>query len=167
MKIKSGFTIIEIIVVIGIIAILTAIVLPSINNIRAKNRDTERLSDISTLQLGLSLYFSQHQTGVDAGYPKSLPDLLPGKYVPADALTGPKGEPYTYVPLTRDAGGTKCTFYHLGTVLELQSAQIDPADHFNSTSTSQGTSDMGGYYWCGNLVTSGLVPGPNNYNVHP
>ena len=73
MKNKFGFTVVEVLVVIGIIAVLTVIVFPAINNIRAKNRDAERIADISAIQLGLSLYYNQHTS---LGYPVDLNTLL-------------------------------------------------------------------------------------------
>lgn len=118
---KKAFTVIEILIVIGIIAILTVIILPSLNNIRAKNRDTERISDIATIRLGLSLYYNQN----DTGYPDNLNAL--SSYIPADALISPDGQTYEYVPLKSSSSiDNKCTYYHLGSKLELKSAQIDP-----------------------------------------
>ena len=163
---KKGFTIVEILVVIGIIAVLTVIIFPAINNIRAKNRDAERVADIATLQLGLSLYYSQHSTST-GGYPITLQDLV-STYVPSDSLLGPDGKTYSYVPLRR-ATGPKCTYYHLGVQLEMTSAQIDMADNFDSKGgESDHVINSGGYYWCTSLPNgSGLAPGGTNYNVHP
>ena len=168
---SRGFTIIEIIVVIGIIAVLTVIAFPAINNIRAKNRDTERVADIGALQIGLALYSSQHSTST-GGYPKSLSDLVLGGYVPSDAVLDPTGTQYTYIPLTRDPANLKCTYYHLGVTLELPSAQIDTADTFDSTLTSSNVTVSGGYNRCGTMYNGlGLKPptaaNPLNYNVHP
>lgn len=55
-----GFTLIELLVVIAIIALLSAIVLASLNTARAKGRDAERLSDSTELQKALELYASDH-----------------------------------------------------------------------------------------------------------
>lgn len=169
MKIK-GFTVIEVLVVIGIIGILTVIIFPSINNIRAKNRDAEKVADISAIQLGLSLYKNQ-QNGV---YPNSLFDLYEKKYISADTLATPDGGEYTYVPLTRDDGpDPKCTYYHLGVQLELPSGQIDTADNFNSTLAENTPKTVSGNYsYCGGYTGDGLLPpdmlnGVYNYNVRP
>ena len=176
MKINSennkGFTIIEIIVVIGIIAVLTAVILPSLNNIRAKNRDTEKIGDIATLQLGLGRYYSATTTG---GYPKNLQALVDDGYVPADALISPSN-PYIYVPLTRDTGkNPKCTSYHLGVTLESGSAQVDIQDAFSTLKNGSGQpANANGYKYCG---TYGNAPGEEGltsshednlaYEVHP
>ncbi len=151
MKNKFGFTVIEILVVIGIIAILTVIIFPSIDNIRKKNRDTERVADIGAIQLGLSLYKSQYTQNV---YPVYIydgdganPDFSP-KYVTADSLLGPDGEPYEYVPLAKNSSPTKCTSYHLGVTLESGSGQIDTNDTFSTAGLTSGAPNAEGYVYC-------------------
>jgi prepilin-type N-terminal cleavage/methylation domain-containing protein len=164
MKNKSGFTVVEVLVVIGIIAVLTVIVFPAINNIRAKNRDAERIADISAIQLGLSLYYNQHTS---EGYPVNLDTLLNAKYITSDSMNTPDGQPYIYVPLKNPSGsGTKCTYYHLGTVLELPSAQLDSA---NNTFTSKaGETISNGYEYCGGYTTPGIDPTIERmYSVRP
>ncbi len=162
---KRAFTIVEVLVVIGIIAILTVLIFPSINDIRKKNRDAERISDISAIQLGLSLYYAQHS---DTGYPTYLNDLaINNKYVPSDSLITPEGGEYSYIPLTKSDGtDPKCTFYHLGIELELPSAQLDSTDSFDSSNLEDISN---GYTYCGATPpdASGLAPGGLNYNVHP
>ena len=127
MKSKQAFTIIEALVVIGIIAILTIIIFPAMNNIRAKNRDAEKIADISAIQLGLSLYKNQQ----DGAYPESLEDLLDKKYITEDSLISPNDDQYIYIPLKK-ANENKCIYYHLGVELELPSGQIDTTDNFIS-----------------------------------
>lgn len=63
----SGFTLVEMIVVIAIIAILTGIVTTNFTKSKAKARDAQRISDTGQLQLALSLYFDRC-----AQYPTSL-----------------------------------------------------------------------------------------------
>jgi general secretion pathway protein G len=160
MKFKKGFTLVEVLVVIGIIAVLTVISFPAINNIRAKNRDAEKVSDIAAIQLGLSLYRNSSDTN---SYPNTLDALLSKKYVTADSLSSPNADSYIYVPLAKSTTpGASCTYYHLGVRLESSSAQIDPADNF--TSTPDNISN--GYLYCG-YGGPGLATGTLNYNVHP
>jgi prepilin-type N-terminal cleavage/methylation domain-containing protein len=164
MKLGRGFTIIEVLVVIGIIGILTAISFPSISNIRAKNRDAERVADIATIQLGLSLYYNQHP----AGYPVDIDTLVAQKYIPEDASIPPSSflvdYPYIYVPLSREtSSGAKCTYYHLGTKLELPSGQIDTSNTFTTVSPNISN----GYNYCGDYGSHGGEEGIPNYAADP
>lgn len=54
-----GFTIIEILVAVAIMAVLASIVLSNTTNSRAKARDAERVSDLGQIQLALSLYYDR------------------------------------------------------------------------------------------------------------
>tara|TARA_B100000678_G_C18188859_1_gene494435 strand:- start:1004 stop:1507 length:504 start_codon:yes stop_codon:yes gene_type:complete len=50
---KRGFTLIELLVVISIISLLSSIVFSSLQDTRARARDAQRLSDISSLRIAL------------------------------------------------------------------------------------------------------------------
>lgn len=63
---KKGFTLVELMVVIAIIGILSAVVFVNISSSRSKARDAKRISDIAQIQLALEQYFDR--CGV---YPKS------------------------------------------------------------------------------------------------
>ena len=73
---RQGFTLIELIVVIGIIGLFAGIVLASLNQARVKARDGKRLADIKQLQLSFKLYAesngsypsdSEYDNGVEIG----------------------------------------------------------------------------------------------------
>lgn len=64
---KRGFTIIEILVVIFIIAILSSLAIISFDTTRKNNRDSKRLSDIAQLKLALENYRL-----FEGGYPASI-----------------------------------------------------------------------------------------------
>jgi prepilin-type N-terminal cleavage/methylation domain-containing protein len=53
---KRGFTLVELLVVISIIALLLSIVLASLNSARAKARDTRRMVDISQIQAAIEIF---------------------------------------------------------------------------------------------------------------
>ncbi len=53
---KSGFTLVEILVVTAIIAMLTSFVLVSLGESRAYARDANRVSDMAQIQRGLAIY---------------------------------------------------------------------------------------------------------------
>lgn len=60
MKPNLGFTLIELLVVISIIALLSSIVLTSLNSARSNARDASRIAQIKELQIALELYYHQY-----------------------------------------------------------------------------------------------------------
>ena len=57
---RSGFTIVELLIVIVVIAILAAISIIAYNGIQQRARDSERVSDISTIQKVLEIYYAEN-----------------------------------------------------------------------------------------------------------
>lgn len=53
---KSGFTIVELLIVIVVIAILAAISIVAYNGIQQRGRDTQRSSDIANIKKALEVY---------------------------------------------------------------------------------------------------------------
>lgn len=70
MRHHNGFTLFEILIVIAIIGILAGIILVSFSNIKAKSRDTVRISDLATIEKMLVMY--QNNEGQ---YPLSTTDF--------------------------------------------------------------------------------------------
>jgi type IV pilus assembly protein PilA len=66
---SSGFTLIEILVVIGIIAILATIVLIAINPARQfrQSRDTQRVSNVNAILNGVGQYIADHKGSFPPG----------------------------------------------------------------------------------------------------
>lgn len=69
---KRGFTIVELLIVIVVIAILAAISIVAYNGIQQRARDSERQSDINVMQKQLELFY------VDKGYYPLTESLLGG-----------------------------------------------------------------------------------------
>lgn len=84
---NKGFTLIEVLVVVAIIGILTAILVANYNDARKNSRDKIRKSDLKSMQLAMELYKAQ----TDA-YPTSLSSLAP-TYIP-QVPTDPSGSAY-------------------------------------------------------------------------
>lgn len=59
---KKAFTLIELLVVIAIIAILSSVVLASLNTARIKGRDARRVTDLKQLQSALEFYYDKNGT---------------------------------------------------------------------------------------------------------
>jgi general secretion pathway protein G len=55
---QKGFTLIEILIVVAIIAILASVVLVGLGPTQQKGRDARRLSDLREIQNGLELYYN-------------------------------------------------------------------------------------------------------------
>jgi len=64
---NKGFTLIELLVVIAIVGLLASIVLFSLESIRAKGRDTRRVTDMKAILEGLSFYYNENYLYPDSG----------------------------------------------------------------------------------------------------
>ena len=125
MKSKKAFTILELLVVISIIGILAAIVLPSIDKIRARSRDSKRIADISQMRLALEHYFNVYNK-----YPVDLNDtnlvqngVLPS--LPKDPKTNADYLYASYGPSSGCGATPKPNGYHLGAVFEQPNTETD------------------------------------------
>ena len=93
---KKGFTLIELLVVISIIGILSAVTLASMNSVRKKARDIQRIANVNQIATAIALYqldsggIPPGEDGVEYvnGNPEWIPGLVP-KYissVPSDPV---------------------------------------------------------------------------------
>lgn len=77
----SGFTLVEMLTVIGIIAVLSAMVITNINESRAISRDVARLGNLKTLENVIEQYFIDHgkypQTFNNGLYPEIVDPAMP------------------------------------------------------------------------------------------
>ncbi len=57
---KKGFTLVELLVAIGIIATLAAILLPNLMGARERARDAQKKQDLDSVKSALRLYYNDH-----------------------------------------------------------------------------------------------------------
>jgi len=82
---RTGFTIVELLIVVVVIAILAAITIVSYNGITRNAQNSERVSDISAIQKALELHY------VDNGnYPKQGPVVGMDTELPVTILKLPR-----------------------------------------------------------------------------
>lgn len=124
---KGGFTLMELLVVISIIAILISIGLTSFSTVQKKARDSKRKSDIKEVQNSLEQYYSvcgsQYPVPTDfyaQGIVCSLPSLAIMPTVPTD----PRGTTPYFCGPTPAAGNCTSTGYNICTMLEGESPNI-------------------------------------------
>lgn len=139
-KAQAGFTIIELLIVIAIIAILAGLVLNNFQGAQAKARDTQRVTDVNNIHTKLEEYYNDNN-----GYPNTFTAAtFPG--IDGESLNDPRGEAieinavvadeaaalavtnpgagstgvgqYLYVPFGTVGCTTSCTGYVLKTYVE-------------------------------------------------
>lgn len=91
---QKGFTLIELIVVISILAILAGALIPRVTNHMAETRDARRLSDIKGVQSAIEQFYVDKQR-----YPDSKPNASYGGWdVSNDGNLIPELVQYGYLP---------------------------------------------------------------------
>lgn len=82
---RSGFTLVELLVVMSIIALLLTIAVPRYMNSIERSKETVLRNDLQTMRLAIDKYYGDH-----AKYPGTLDDLVNEKYlrnIPEDPIT--------------------------------------------------------------------------------
>lgn len=130
-RLSHGFTIVELLIVIVIVAILAAITVVAYNGIQQRARDAQRQSDVASIAKALELYYIDNDayppgdgsttindswsTTADASWQNFITALKPYmSNVPKDPISTPNakimsGNGYNYAYFTnRGAGRTYC-----------------------------------------------------------
>ena len=74
-KREKGFTLVELVIVIGMISLLAAMSVPSMTGVTNRAKDVKLGCDLQTLDTVLMVYYSEHDC-----YPNAITDLAP-KYI--------------------------------------------------------------------------------------
>ncbi|HEX5798078.1 MAG TPA: type II secretion system protein [Candidatus Saccharimonadales bacterium] len=109
---ESGFTLVELLIVIVVIGILAAIVITTFTGVQKKGRDAERKSDVKSIASHMEIYFSENSR-----YP-TLTDLNTATWRTANAqglnddlLEDPSNTGTTTIAATAP-GGTSSTYQY-------------------------------------------------------
>lgn len=101
MKNKSGFTLIEILVVIAIIGMLSSFGVAATRNARRKANDTKRIASIKQVEKALELFYADHQrypNNIDEGVSGSG-EVLGDNQGPVETALAPYMSPVPVDPL--------------------------------------------------------------------
>lgn len=127
-KQESGFTIVELLIVIVVIGILAALVLNTFQGVQARARDTERTTDVNALHTQYEVYYNDngvYPTDAQAAVATNFPGLDPEALVDpnnnalqAGADAGDGQYYYSASPASCDNTSTDCTSYTLSVTKE-------------------------------------------------
>lgn len=138
---KSGFTVLEFLVVIFIMTILVSLVLISFTRARQRARDEVRIAGVQNIMLALEQY-----RAVCRNYPANL-DLTFDNYCSTNPSVSMQldnfisqipplpeiTEEYIYATFAQNTNGVKCTHYHIAVVLEDDNDVFGEDSDFDST----------------------------------
>jgi prepilin-type N-terminal cleavage/methylation domain-containing protein len=124
---RKGFTLIEMLIVITIIALLASLILVGMGGARAKARDARRIADLRDVQNALELYYSSNSAYPDATTWSALATQLESVNVNKLPNDPNANDSYEYCP------GTDNLSYTLAAQLETDDSALD-----NSASGSCG-----------------------------
>ena len=99
-KIQSGFTLIEVMIVVAIVAILATIALPSYRDYVTRGRIPEATSNLATKQVRMEQYFQDNRTYV--GAPDCAADTATSQFFDFSCVAGTSASAYALQAVGKD-----------------------------------------------------------------
>ncbi len=106
---SSGFTLVELLVVVAIISILAAIAIPQFTAYRVHSIDTQMKSDLKNAAVAMESYYAEYKT-----YPTAVGDITAVGFRQTDGVTLEITLilPSTYTLTASKANGSKASFIY-------------------------------------------------------
>lgn len=168
-KNNQGFTIIEILVVVAVIAMISSISFYIFNEARIRSRNSKRVSDTAQIAKGLTIFFNQCATypalppatiGIRIDNEKALYSGTLGDCNASDQVYGANGVSPNGGIGTAHAAGTNETLFIPR--LPIAPAKIDDGNLPVGSRCSE-TNTQTGYYWGEYSYTSMAPANPKEY----
>lgn len=145
---SKGFTLLELLVVIGIIGLLASILVLNLTSARRRARDTKRVADVRNLQTAAEDYF-----GKLGKYPVTIGDLVTNGNIPVWPL-----DPLAPTGTTCTGNSENC--YYLG----IFPATNPYSYHFGASMEDTGSALLNQDRDC-NSITGASCPYPSAYTT--
>jgi len=146
---RKGFTLVEMLIVVTIIAILATSILVGLGGARKNARNTRRLADLKNIQNGLELYYNANEQYCPNTGRSGLVTCFTAinLRVPSEPLTDRN---YYYTPTPAGGGFAANQRYILGAKLEVVSGDALLRDSITGTveGNTCGSCDTAGCFYC-------------------
>lgn len=105
LRVQRGFTLIELMIVIVVISILSAIAIPAYNDYVLKSKLTEAFTELSTMRVRMEQYFQDNRSYVNACNANTVATPPTGTYFDITCDPAPNDTAFTVVAAGKASQG--------------------------------------------------------------